>query len=456
MQIEILDAIECQISKNDGKILFPALSFETVYWVQGPYKKTRKKYTKNVFSFRGKNHWRFYTGLLPRIRRWCKNNNIPIKIVGEELKIQRQKPPFLKGIKFREDQTKLINLACRYQRGIIQAPTGSGKTVIQLGILSCYPKARALILTHTTSIVDQTFKELQRFGFKNIEMFGGGNIIKKPSKQITVSTMQSFVKLNPKDYIDYYDIVIIDEAHHVQSIKSTYSTILSHLLAPIRLGFTATVRSNIEAQLVSEGLLGPVIGKTTINEAADLDILAKPKLKLIKAKCSHDILDLRKYQDVYTFGIVENQLRNRQIAQIVKGFYDKRKTTLIFVNHIAHGDLIIKEIQKLIKTKVPFVKGDMAQEERTKIKNALLKKTIKICIATTSWVEGVDIKNLDSVVLASGGKSEIQTMQRIGRGLRKTDGKDTVIIVDFLDLLHFHLIRQTGERLGIYSDVGWL
>jgi superfamily II DNA or RNA helicase len=456
MQIEILDSIECQVSKKDAATLFPILSFESSYWTQGPFKKQRKTYQKNVFSYKGQTHWRFYTGLLPRIRQWCIAQNIPLRIIGEELKIPRQNPPFLEGIEFRPDQLKMIDLACEHGRGVIHAPTGVGKTIMQLGLTSCYPNAKVLLLCHTVSIIDQTFKEFQRFGFKDVEMFGGGNIIQKPSKRITVSTMQSFVKLDPRNYMDYYDIVIVDEAHHTHLQDSTYTTILSHLLAPIRIGFTATVRTNIEAQLVSEGMFGPVIGKTTIEEAAELNILARPKLKFIKAQCSPKIMDIRKYQEVYEFGIVNNKLRNRQIAEIVSEFYHNDETTLIFVTHIAHGELIAEELHKLLGIEVPFVQGDMPQDERTKVKNGLLKKTIKICIATTSWGEGIDIKNLQNVVLAGGGKSEIQTLQKVGRGLRKTDGKEFVTIVDFLDLAHFHLVKHTGERLGTYSDMNWL
>ena len=466
MKIEILDAIECQVSKEDGAKLIPCLSFEAVYWKQGPYKKTRHTYQKQVFSFKGKTHWCFYTGLLPRVVKWCKDQGIPVEIVGEEIKIPRQAEPFLKGITFRDDQLRLINAACKQQRGVISSATGSGKTIMQLGILSCYPKCRALILAHTIAIVGQTFNELEKFGFKSIEMFGGGIKATKPTKQIIVSTMQSFVKIAPEDYTDYFDIILLDESHHLQSMKSkdkndnqtntTYVEILSHMLAPIRLGFTATTRTTDEAVFVNEGLLGPIIEKVSIQEAADLGVLAEPRLRLIKAKCGLGISDLRKYQDVYSFGIVNNKLRNRQIAEIVKEFYKQKKTTLIFVTHIEHGNLVAESIKNLFGYKTPFIQGSMPAEEREKIKTGLISKKIRVCLATVSWREGVDIPNLDCVVLAGGGKSEIQTLQGVGRGLRRTEGKDSVVIVDFLDLSHNHLTRQTGERLGIYSDMNWL
>jgi len=456
MQIEILDAIECQLLKVDAIKLKPCLSYDAVYYKQGLYKKTRHQYEKQVFTFKGKKYYRFHTGLLPRVTRWCADHNIPLQIVGEEIKIPRQNKPFLKGIEFREDQLRLINAACKNQRGIIVSATGSGKTLMQLGFISCYPKNNFLILAHTTAIVQQTYNELKKFGFKSIEMIGGDIKAHKPNKQITVSTMQSFIKIDPQNYIDYYDGVLLDECHHLQSEKSTYSTIFKNLLAPIRLGFTATTRTTDEAILVNEGLLGPVIETTTIQEAAELGILAKPKLKLIKAKYNPSITDLRKYADVYTYGIVKNEQRTKQIAEIVQDFYGQNKTGLIFVTQIEHGKLIIAEIKNLFQYKAPFIQGEMPYEIREEIKTKLIKNKIKICVATTSWREGVDIPNLDYVILSGGGKSEIQTLQGIGRGLRKTKDKDSVIIVDFLDLSHNYLIRQTGERLAVYSDNNWL
>lgn len=456
MKIKILDAIECEISKRDGEILIPLLSFEAVYWQQGPHTKKRKTYLKQVFSHKGKNSWYFYTGLLPRVKAWCKSNNIPLEIEGEELKIAPTAKPFLKGITFREDQLRLIDAACKANRGIIVSATGSGKTLMQLGVISCYPKSRALILAHTTSIVAQTFKELKDFGFKDIEMFGAGNSASKPKARITVSTMQTWIKLNLEDYMDRYDILLLDEAHHLQQSDSTYSKILSQMLSPIRLGWTATTRTNDEAILISEGLLGPVLDRVTIDEAAELNILARPKLRLIKAKCSPQIMDIRKYQDVYTFGIVENKYRNRQIVEIVEEFFNQEMTTLIFVTQIEHGLILVDLLEEQLNCKVPFVRGEMPEEQRTAIKNKLITNKIKVVVATTSWREGVDIPNLSTVVLSGGGKSEIQTLQGIGRGLRKTKDKDEVLIIDFLDLSHTHLIRQTGERLAIYSENSWI
>jgi len=476
MEIKILDAVECEVNRRDGNILTPVLSFESSYWVQGPHRKSRKVYQKNIFSFKGKQVWRFYTGLLPRVIAWCEKQGIPVTLKGDEFIIEPQNKPHLDGITFRDDQLKLIDATCEQNRGIISSATGSGKTIMQLGIISRYPDCNFLILAHTVDIVNQTFKKLEQFGFKDIEMFGDGNQAQKPIARIAVATMQTFIKINPNDYADYYDGVLLDESHHLQKMGSTYTKILGKMLSPIRIGFTATKRTTDEAMLVNEGLLGAIIKEVSIQEAADLGILATPKLKFIKAKCSQDIMELRNFQDtyekirvggklvngdrikvgVYTYGISENNLRNRQVIEILKDFIDQGKSTLIFVTHIEHGNLIAEEVYNQFEYKIPFVQGSMPTKEREQVKTQLISGKLKAAITTSVWNEGIDVPNLDCVIIAGGGKSEVQTLQKLGRGLRKTKDKDSVTIVDFLDLSHFHLIRQTGERLATYSEYGFL
>jgi len=57
---------------------------------------------------------------------------------------------------------------------------------------------------------------------------------------------------------------------------------------------------------------------------------------------------------------------------------------------------------------------------------------------------------------AGGGKDELPVLQTIGRGLRRTDEKDKVIIYDFFDPSHPYLISHFGQRVTLYMDNGWL
>jgi len=472
MKIKILDAIECEVSKRDGEILIPILSFEAVYWQQGPHRKVRKTYLKQVFSHKGKTSWYFYTGLLPRIKAWCKEQNIPIEIEGEELKITPSAKPFLLGITFREDQLEMINKACEIGRGSLIAPTQSGKTLVFLGIISCYPKLNILILSHTSSIVHQTYKRLLKYGFNDAEVFGGGITIQNPSKQITVSTIQSFSKLDPKFYSDYYDCVIVDELHRVSKQVSQYKQVLSQLLAPLRFGFTATPKDDPEAEFTYEGLIGPIISRLSIQEATDLDILQKPKIELINSVMSDSVESIYKYQDTYkkvrengklvngerleigaySACIVENVGRNNQIADLVVEKIKQGEIIFIFVVYTLHGQLIQDAIQQRLNIKVPFVEGSTSIEQREKIKQGLQTKKIKVCIASNAWNEGLTVKTISNLFLVGAGSSELQLLQRAGRVL----ANENVTITYFLDSKNKHLALQSIKILSVFVDKGWL
>lgn len=332
----------------------------------------------------------------------------------------------------------------------------SGKTILQLSIISAFEGKSILLLAHTSSIVNQTVEKIRKLGWDCVQIGGGQSLIGEFFRgEIVVATIQSFAKINPDKYNTFFDIMIVDEAHRVSSFDGLYAKVLSNLLAPVRLGFTATLPYKEEAKMALEGLIGPLIIEQTINEASEKKILAVPKIKIIKSKFNQKVKEERKYSEVYQKGIVENLSRNKQIVDIIIEHKEKGQTTLIFVNKIKHG----KNLAELFLKKgvrVPFIQGSMPDEKREVIKKSLIKKKRKIVITTTAWKEGVDIPSLDIVFNAGGGKSEIAVLQSIGRGLRRTDEKEEVIIYDFFDSSHNFLISHFGERFSLYCENNWV
>ena len=76
-------------------------------------------------------------------------------------------------------------------------------------------------------------------------------------------------------------------------------------------------------------------------------------------------------------------------------------------------------------------------------------------IATTIFDEGVDIPELQKVVLCSGGKSQVKLLQRLGRGVRKAPGKKVVEIVDCADTHHPLLRKHALERKKLFKREGF-
>jgi superfamily II DNA or RNA helicase len=226
--------------------------------------------------------------------------------------------------------------------------------------------------------------------------------------------------------------------------------VLSKVKAPVRLGFTATLPEALEAQFAMEGLLGPVIAEVSYEDVIAANIIVKPEIRFLRSPFSQRLKDIRKYQDVYAEAIVANTDRNYLIATTALKHIEKNEAVLIFVNEIQHGNYL----QELFDGEVPFVQGSMPPEERMRIKKGLINKSIFLVIATTAWKEGVDIPNLDVVILAAGGKTEIPVIQSIGRGLRRTKTKTRAIIWDIFDPSHHYLVSHFGERVSLYFELG--
>jgi len=460
-----LDSILSRTSYYNLKILEPILTYKSVIWKQGQFAKKRVEVLRKCYKAHGKEVL-FPTGYIPRIRMYLESIGSTLEIIQmNEIDITLRSQYRLKEkvgetvIEFRPDQLKLMDEAFKHKRGVILSPTGSGKSILMMGIVSRFGKdENILILCHSGSIVKQLHGEFSKY-FSRIIMFGGDidpTLKFQPlTHRIVLSTVQSFAKIDPENYCDYFSCVMVDETHRVSSFTGLYADVLQNLLAPYRFGFTATLPTSSEAQLAYEGFIGPLIANLSINDAAELNILAKPKLKIIKAGFPSHIRDLRDYHTVYEEGIVQNETRNQQIVSLIKDILNKDETVLIFVNKIAHGNNIADICFKQ-EIDILFVQGSSDIQTRERIRNELNMGSVKAVIATCVWKEGIDIRNLNNVINAGGGKSEIATLQAVGRGLRKTDEKTVVGIYDFLDLSHPYLIAHAGERLCIYSDMDWL
>lgn len=450
--IRIKSPVMAECGAELARLIKPILSFPSVYYTQGMYRKERKETSKSVMV-KGKIgiHY-FWAGLVDRIMDYCKGQDIKVTIIDESKEDMEIYEPELLGITFRPDQLRLLNNFLDKPRGILVAPTGSGKTVLGFGCLSAFPQAKALWLCHKKTLLEQTYDEAKKFGFRSVGRVGDGYA--EYHEQLTIATRQSFRKL-ADEYGHYYDIVVVDETHHVASIKSEYAYVLTNVPAPIRLGLTATLPREGESYLTAVGLIGPVVGEMTINEGAELGILATPRIKIIKLPKNHEISQLRQYSDVYSAAVVCRKDRNERIAAIAKSHADQNETVLIMINHIEHGERIQAELEHL-GVRSFFVRGSTESDARSAAKKALTDKSIHVVICSSVWTEGINIPTLNVVIAAAGGKAEIGVLQSIGRGLRKTKDKEEVFIYDFFDGSHKYLIEHFGERICLYSENNWI
>ena len=458
--IEILDVIDCRVKPALAEIIRPAISFTSVFYRQGMYRKILQEYEKSTM-IKGKDCFYFRTGLLPRVLAYCKERDIPIEVIGKQEKVPFSAPRLKVTVKIdgkwtvidlMEEQVRLINNAIKKQRGVLIAPTASGKSAMAISVISAFPKAKIIWLCHTKDLMYQAGEVAERELKTKVGYVGDGNL--DLSHRITMATWQSFVKV-AADIGHEFDMVVCDEVHHLSGFSVTYAQILTQILAPVRIGLTATMPKNKEAELAIEAYLGPIADEITIREGQEIKIMSEISIRFLKVPIDARIRDLRKYQDVYQAAVVEREAQHQIIASTAKGHIQEGDSVLILVNRIEHGDNILAECKRQ-GVKAYFAQGATESTVRMQLKEALNNKEIHCLIATVIFKEGINIPELNVIINAAGGKSEISTLQAIGRGLRITPTKKRLIFYDIMSLDHYYLTNHLAERLSIYSQLQWL
>jgi len=246
--------------------------------------------------------------------------------------------------------------------------------------------------------------------------------------------------------------VMSHNCHHSRA-DTWYNVLLSCRNAVYKVGLSGSIDQDDKLTWARlQGVFGGIIAKLKAKKLIDEGLLAKPTIIMANVESPGDIVGLKKWQDIYKAGIVENEYRNSLIAGLAKQSYDSGKTTLIIVSQIAHSDNISNNLQDL---GVPYevINGTQEDEDRKSELNRVKTGHTRVLIATSVLDEGVDISNIDVLIMAAGGKSMRQAIQRVGRVLRKKENKENkATIFDFYDDTNRILRNHSQERLDIYEE----
>lgn len=462
VKIQIYDHVHCRIEKEKRYLLDPILRHKYRIWLAGQFKKYPKDVDKTFVTSGGL----FLTGFLPMVKKYLCKQGVKVKIKGTLERLKQENDPKINNITFKEEQKLAIKKAIKKQRGVIQFPTATGKTVIAGGIVSCFNVPRVLFLCRQNSILRQTRKKFESYGFKDIGLYGDGE---KKFGRITIATAQSLINVDPEEYMSRFDIVIVDEAHEVSG-SSQHQKILERCLAPVRIGLTATPYTEKIKKLFMIGHLGPIIARLTMKKAIEKKLLAKPVVELEIVKRSRDIADecfvYRKVKKdknekieygAEHHGIIHNYQRNKLVLLAAQRSVAKNRSVLIMVRRISHGRnlLVLANMMHFIGG-IKFVRGDTDSETRELVAKLLHQKKYKCVIASSIWKQGIDIPSLNHIINAFGGVGDIPTIQVSGRGTRTDDGKkEYVLLTDFLDPYRY-LAEHTVRRIQIYREQGWM
>lgn len=256
------------------------------------------------------------------------------------------------------------------------------------------------------------------------------------------------------EFLEKIGFLTLEEAHEVSG-TGFFELCNAMTNAHYRLALTATpnMKDSEEANMRLAAVSGTIGIKVSEKELIDKGILATPHFKFIDSKpAATGVHRGSAFPVAYERGIVKNAGRNTQILQQVMKAKRYGLTTMILVQHTAHGD-ILKNILKTAGLRVEFIRGEDSQEQRQAALDALAAGKLDVLIGTTILDVGVDVPSVGMVILAGGGKAEVAVRQRIGRGLRaKKAGPNICFVVMFQDTWNNHTNSHSRECRRIIQD----
>lgn len=329
-------------------------------------------------------------------------------------------------------------------RGVVALPTGSGKTVVALAAIAKLAVA-TLVLVPTRVLLDQWVRALSACWPYPIGRLGDGDHQVLP---VTVSTYASAVMWAPR-IGDRFGLVVIDEAHHVGAWCP--AEILEMLVAPARLGLTATPPENPRALIEH---VGPVVYARQPEELVG-DGLAPYVLETIPVVLTRD--ERQRYREhrarftsVYApfvraapdtswleFVRAARQTRSgrealaawRSYRSLIAYPAGKRgaltellarhrgERTLVFTSDNATAYAIARELL------VTPITHEITRTERTRALARFKTGEISVLVSSQVLDEGLDVPDADIAIVVGGSASRRRHVQRIGRVLRPRDGK---------------------------------
>ena len=336
----------------------------------------------------------------------------------------------------REDRDNFKNL--------IVAATGTGKTVISAfdyqEFARTHSRARILFTAHREEILRQSLSTyrsvLQDANFGTLWV--GGNRPQDASEYehlfVSISMFNSrFEEFFAKLDADYYDYIVIDEAHHSQA--NSYRKLFDHFTPKLLVGLTATPE-RMDGQDLRPDFGGRISAEIRLPQALQAGLLTP-----FQYLCISDDTDLsdeslwsgQKYNTERLADKLCAKMRAKLIVDALHKYLADEYTcrALCFCVNKRHADFMAEQLS-LYGFNAKSLTSDTPTDERKQLAKDLRDGTLHYLCVVDIFNEGVDIPEVDTVLFLRPTESLTIFLQQLGRGLRLSAGKTELTVLDFV------------------------
>ena len=334
------------------------------------------------------------------------------------------------------------------QRALLISATGTGKTFASAFAMRELGYKRVLFLVHRGQLARQTKKSYEKVFGKSVSMGLVGAGYHEYDADYIFATVQT---LNRDEHLlqyekDAFDCIILDEAHHVPA--NTYQKVMKHFTPKLWLGMTATPDKrddNMEGRNVYELFNYQIAYEIRLQQAMEENLL-----------CPFHYFGIT---DLSIIGDAENASRDfsmltsdERVKHIISqadyyGYSGEKVKGLIFCSSIKETEELSEKFNQIMnpstghKFRTIALNGNASESERQAAFERLAmnedeatddNQPLDYIFSVEILNEGVDIVEVNQVIMLRPTQSPIVFIQQLGRGLRKAKGKEYVVILDFI------------------------
>lgn len=353
---------------------------------------------------------------------------------GTNLKLKKHQMEALKSLQDMRDNSETIAL--------LYHATGTGKTVTAvMDAKNC--GGRVLFLAHTQELINQATETFRKL-WPSVTVGCYMERIKQPNTHVVCGSVQSVALHLDQFKDDAFDYLIVDEAHHAAA--DTYQKVLAYFKPAFTLGLTATPERTDDNKVILD-IFKNTAHKLDIQTAVEIGELVP--IRCIRIHTNIDLTKVRFNSVQYNIRDLESKIyvpeRNRLIVDTWLQ-YVRNKRTVVFCASVKHAEQIA-ELFCEADINAASVSGGMKQSERKEFQDKFVSREIQVLCACDLLNEGWDCPEIEVLFMARPTMSKVLYTQQLGRGMRLFEGKESLMVFDFVDNASQYNMPQSLHRL---------